>query len=70
MRFAGRIMEWNDDKGFGFVVPNGGGARVRAHQSVPAWLTSACCRQSHFRLLPVSQTEIGTEEVKRKVEAR
>lgn len=23
MRFAGRITDWNDTKGFGFVVPNG-----------------------------------------------
>lgn len=28
VRFAGRISEWNDEKGFGFVVPNGGGERA------------------------------------------
>lgn len=33
MRFAGRITEWNDEKGFGFVVPNGGGARAFIHIS-------------------------------------
>lgn len=33
MRFAGRITEWNDEKGFGFVVPNGGGTRVFLHIS-------------------------------------
>lgn len=31
MRLAGRITEWNDNKGFGFVVPNGGGTRAFVH---------------------------------------
>lgn len=33
MRFVGRITEWNDEKGFGFVVPNGGGTRAFVHIS-------------------------------------
>lgn len=33
MRQQGRLMEWNDDRGFGFVTPLGGGARVFAHVS-------------------------------------
>jgi uncharacterized membrane protein YsdA (DUF1294 family)/cold shock CspA family protein len=31
MRFQGKITEWKDDKGYGFVTPNGGGPRVFIH---------------------------------------
>lgn len=31
MRLAGRITDWNDDKGYGFVTPNGGGDRTFVH---------------------------------------
>lgn len=31
MRLVGRISGWNDDKGYGFVVPNGGGDRAFVH---------------------------------------
>lgn len=33
MRLQGKILNWNDDKGFGFVEPNGGGERVFVHIS-------------------------------------
>ena len=31
MRMAGRIVEWNDARGFGFIEPNGGGDRAFVH---------------------------------------
>ena len=33
IRLVGRISEWNDERGFGFVTPNGGGERVFVHVS-------------------------------------
>ena len=31
MRHKGKITDWNDAKGFGFVVPHGGGTRAFVH---------------------------------------
>lgn len=33
MRLQGRVTEWNDDRGFGFVTQSGTGARVFLHVS-------------------------------------
>jgi uncharacterized membrane protein YsdA (DUF1294 family)/cold shock CspA family protein len=31
LRYQGRITDWNDERGFGFVMPDGGGERVFLH---------------------------------------
>ncbi len=31
MRYQGRLTQWNDARGFGFIAPNGGGERVFVH---------------------------------------
>jgi len=33
MRYQGRISNWKDEKGFGFITPNGGGGQVFVHIS-------------------------------------
>lgn len=31
MRYLGKLIEWNDDKAYGFVMPNAGGRKIFAH---------------------------------------
>lgn len=31
MRYQGKLVEWNDDKAFGFVLPNAGGRKIFVH---------------------------------------
>ncbi len=32
MRYQGPLFQWNDEKGYGFVEPNGGGTRAFVHR--------------------------------------
>lgn len=33
MRIEGKLKQWNDERGFGFIAPNGGGPEVFVHVS-------------------------------------
>lgn len=33
MRLKGKLIKWNDEKAFGFIVPNGGGDQVFIHKT-------------------------------------
>lgn len=33
-RLKGKLIKWNEDKGFGFISPNGGGENIFIHKSV------------------------------------
>ncbi len=59
MRYQGKVTNWKDDQGFGFITPNGGGKQVFVH------IKSFPNRQQR----PVSN-EIVTYELKTDVNGR
>ena len=59
MRYQGKVSNWKDDQGFGFITPNGGGKQVFVH------IKSFSNRQRR----PVSN-EIVTYELKTDVNGR
>jgi uncharacterized membrane protein YsdA (DUF1294 family)/cold shock CspA family protein len=72
MRYQGRIHSWNDDKGFGFVTPNGGGDKAFVHIKAFArvsrrpvdgdLITYTCVRDAHGRLQANAIRFIGMPE--------
>jgi uncharacterized membrane protein YsdA (DUF1294 family)/cold shock CspA family protein len=59
MRYQGKVTNWKDDQGFGFIIPNGGGKQVFVH--IKSF--------SNKRRRPVDQ-EIVTYELKSDAQGR
>jgi CspA family cold shock protein len=53
------VKSWNEMKGFGFIVPSGGGDDVYAHRTV---LVAACDRPSLARGMRVAY-DVGTGQL-------
>jgi cold shock CspA family protein len=53
MSKLGRVTEWNDERGYGFLVPKDGGPRVFVHMqefsaigaTARTWRVAALCRR-------------------------
>lgn len=60
MRFQGKLIEWKDDKGYGFVVQNGGSERVFVH------IRDFATRQKRPAVNEIVTYEIGSDPKGRK----
>lgn len=60
MRFQGKLIEWNDDKGYGFVVQNGSSEKVFVH------IRDFSARQKRPAGNEIVNYEIGTDPKGRK----
>jgi uncharacterized membrane protein YsdA (DUF1294 family)/cold shock CspA family protein len=56
MRYQGRITQWTDEKGFGFIAPNGGGESVFVH------ISSFSNRQRRPKEGVIVTYELGADE--------
>lgn len=59
MRSEGRIRSWKDDKGFGFITPDGGGEDVFVHISAFDARGSAPPRASAWRSILAATARAG-----------
>lgn len=59
MRYQGKISNWKDDQGFGFVIPNGGGEKAFVHIKA---LSTRSRRPSEGDLITY---ELATDEKRR-----
>ena len=53
MKYQGRIQQWDDAKGFGFVEPNGGGIRAFAHIKALTIAGDICVFTNHSQTVDV-----------------
>ncbi len=61
MRYQGKLIEWNDDKAFGFVMPNAGGRKIFLHLN--EFLNQRSARRP--RVGDLLTFEVGLDEQKR-----
>lgn len=63
-RFQGRIVEWHDDRGFGFIMPNGGGDRIFLHvKSLASTLRPRCGELVDYRVVSDGKGRLRAEQV-------
>lgn len=75
MRQKGKITNWNDDKGFGFITPTGGGNQIfvhikafRNHHSRPAInqvITYDISKDNQGRICAVNASRLGDKPTRR-----
>jgi uncharacterized membrane protein YsdA (DUF1294 family)/cold shock CspA family protein len=59
MRYQGKLVEWDDDKGFGFVLPNAGGRKIFVH------FNEFASRKRHPEVGDLLTFEVGLDANKR-----
>lgn len=60
MRFQGKLIEWKDDKGYGFVIQNGGSEKIFVH------IRDFTARQKRPVINEIVTYEIGSDPKGRK----
>jgi uncharacterized membrane protein YsdA (DUF1294 family)/cold shock CspA family protein len=74
MRFQGKLVEWNDDKAFGFVLPNASGRKIfvhlnefpgRRHPDVGSLITFEMGRDANQRSCAVKVAPVVSSQQRR-----